>query len=270
MGRYFRPTTLQDALTALATAPWTILAGATDFYPARGTAAADVDVLDISRLAAPITRTQDQWRLPASLTWSGLATAGLPAQFDALKHAATRIGGPQIQNVGTLIGNLCNASPAADGIPCLLALDATVELASHRGTRHLPVADFVTGPRATAIGPDELAVALLVPARDNASSVFLKLGARAHLVISIAMLAITIETTAGRITHARVAIGACGPVATRLPRLEAALLGHPPDQARVTPDLFTELAPIDDIRATATYRRHAAVELVCRGLALLA
>ena len=136
----------------------------------------------------------------------------------------------QIQNAGTIGGNLCNASPAADGVPPLLALDAEVELASAAGTRRLPLAAFLHGPRRTARRPDELLTAVLIPAAaTEGRSAFLKLGARRYLVISIAMVAARLATADGRVTAAALAVGACGPVATRLPAVEAALVGHPPD-----------------------------------------
>ncbi len=267
MARYFRPTTEHEALVALAAQSWTILAGATDFYPALSGPAPDA--LDITALPGTITRDATHWRIPAAATWSGLLRTQLPPQFDALKQAARQIGGTQIQNAGTLIGNLCNASPAADGTPCLLALDADIELASLRGTRRLPIASFVTGPRQTARAPDELATALRIPIRDT-GSVFLKLGARKYLVISIAMVALSLECSDGRITRARLAIGACGPIATRLPEAEAALVGHPPDPSRITADHLAALTPIDDIRARASYRCIAALELSRRAVAALA
>jgi CO/xanthine dehydrogenase FAD-binding subunit len=125
----------------------------------------------------------------------------------------------QIQNSGTVAGNLCNASPAADGVPPLLALDASVELASVAGTRRLKLDDFILGPRRTARRADELLAAILIPKpRAAAHSHFLKLGARRYLVISIAMVAAAIESERGKITTARVAVGACGPVAQRLRR----------------------------------------------------
>ena len=269
MGLYLRPGTVQEALEALAARPLTILAGATDFYPARGETPPDTDILDITALGGPITRDDTHWHIPAATTWSALIATPLPPQFDLLKSAARQIGGIQIQNAGTIAGNLVNASPAADGIPCLLALDAEVELASLHTTRRLPIAAFVTGPRRTALAPGELVTAIRIPVRDAATGSFLKLGARRYLVISIAMVALSAELTDGRITQARLAIGACGPVATRLPDAEAALIGLQPDPSRITLDLFAALTPIDDIRATAAYRRQAAVELTRRAVAAL-
>jgi N-methylhydantoinase B len=180
----------------------------------------------------------------------------------------------QIQNRGTLAGNICTASPAGDGIPCLLALDASVELASLRGTRHLPLRAFNTGYRQTALAPDELVTALLVPKAGNGTrSHFLKLGARRYLVISIVMVAAVIESDeAGMIRSVRLAVGACSAVAQRLPLLEAALTGQSlADAARlVTPEHLSGLMPIDDIRGSAAHRLEAATVLVGDCLTALA
>ncbi len=177
----------------------------------------------------------------------------------------------QIQNAGTLCGNLCNASPAADGIPNLMALDAEVELASRRGTRHLPVEDFVTGNRKTTRAPDELMTAVLIPDGGRpARSTFVKLGARRYLVISIVMVGAAVTLDAGgRIASAGVAVGACAPVARRLPALELALIGQRPTPALadlVTADHLAPLSPIDDVRGTADYRRDATLTLVRRAI----
>ena len=159
MGEYFRPDGLSEALAALRR-PHTVLAGGTDFYPSRVGRAIDEDVLDITAIGAlcGISAGAAGWRLGATTTWSELLAADLPPLFDGLKQAAREVGGRQIQNAGTLAGNLCNASPAADGVPPLLALDAEVELASPAGTRRLPLASFLTGNRCTALEPGELMV----------------------------------------------------------------------------------------------------------------
>ena len=122
-----------EALTALAR-PHVVLAGGTDFYPARVGRAIGEDVLDIGGIAIlrGISADRAGWRLGATTTWSELIEADLPPLFDGLKQAAREVGGRQIQNAGTLAGNLCNASPAADGVPCLLALDAEIEIAGPR------------------------------------------------------------------------------------------------------------------------------------------
>ena len=127
------------------------------------------------------------------------------------------MGGIQIQNRGTVGGNLCNDSPAADGIPPLLALDARVELTSSRGRRTLAVDEFVIGNRRTALAPDELLTAVEVPVHSaNAVSCFLKLGHRRYLVISIAMVAVVLDFDANdRIRYCGIAVGACSAAARR-------------------------------------------------------
>lgn len=269
MASYLRPTRLDDAIAAIAERPRTLLAGGTDHYPARATFEPEEDVLDLTAIAGlrSIGREGNIWRIPALATWTDLAEAELPPVFDGLKQAALQVGGRQIQNAGTLVGNVCNASPAADGVPALLALDAAVELRSAGGTRTLALPDFVLGPRLTARRPDEIATALLVP-HAEAASCFLKLGARRYLVISIGMVAITLsQDAAGRVIQAAVAVGACGPVAVRLPSLEAALAGTAPSADLVHAEHLAPLSPIDDMRAPASYRREAVLELVRRGLA---
>jgi CO/xanthine dehydrogenase FAD-binding subunit len=275
MGAYLRPRHLEDALAALGR-PHTVLAGGTDFYPARVGRPVTEDVLDIGGIASlrGIEPTDSGWRLGATATWSELIEAELPPLFDGLKQAAREVGGRQIQNAGTLAGNLCNASPAADGVPCLLALDAEIEIAGPQGHRILPLSRFITGPRRTALMPGELVVAIHVPRpRHEARSAFLKLGARRYLVISIVMAAATLECADGVVKDARIAVGACGPVAHRLPALEAALRG-----ARCDPSLIDRrdlshldpLAPIDDMRGTVAYRNDAVMSLLRRLLLSLA
>lgn len=276
MGLYLRPDRLEEALAALArppSTPLTVLAGGTDFYPARVGRALDEDVLDITNIAdlRGIRSDASGWRIGATTTWSELIATELPALFDGLKQAAREVGGRQIQNSGTIAGNLCNASPAADGVPPLLALDTTVEVAGRAGTRRLPVSSFITGNRRTVLAPGELVVALRVPKSGrDARSAFLKLGARRYLVISIAMAAATIEVEAGRITAARVAVGACSAVAQRLPALEMALVGAAIDSRlpdKVSKAQLAPLAPIDDVRGSANYRLDAVLVLLRRLLA---
>lgn len=268
---YHRPATLDEALAIRADNQVQVLAGGTDIYPAFATRRAwgdpsHQDVLDISGISAlrGITQEAEHWRFGALATWSDLIRADLPSLFDGYRMAAREVGGVQIQNRGTLVGNICTASPAGDGIPCLLTLDAEVELTSLRGVRVISVGDFITGYRSTANQPDEIVTALLVP-KSAGRGRFLKLGARKYLVISIVMVAAVIEADAtGRINRARVAVGSCSAVARRLVRLEAALHGQRlvDVTAIVNADQLTDLLPIDDIRSTGDYRQDAALILV--------
>jgi xanthine dehydrogenase small subunit len=281
MVAYHRPITLEDALAIRAAEPVTVLAGGTDIYPAKAARAGwgdmhHADILDISAVPGlrGVAEEAEAWRIGALTTWTDIIRAELPALFDGLKLAAREVGGVQIQNRGTLAGNICTASPAGDGAPNLLALDAGVELASRHGRRTVPMTDFIVGYRHTACLPHEIVTAILVPRRSNATrSHFLKLGARKYLVISIVMVAGAIEVDAGgRIAAARVAIGSCSAVPQRLHALEAALVAQPPATAadRVAASHFEHLSPIDDIRGSAAYRREAALALTRDLLAKLA
>lgn len=270
---YVRPPTVAAALDHLRTDEMTVIAGGTDFYPARSGRPTTEAVLDIGGLAElrGITEHADHWRIGATTTWTDLVDATLPPLFDGLVHAARDIGGVQIQNAGTLAGNLCNASPAADGVPPLLALDATVELRSLDTVSRVPLADFILAPRRTRLGPDQLVTAILVARpRHRATSRFVKLGARRYLVVSIVSVGACLEVDAeGRVARAGVAVGACSPVAQRLRALEAALTGLDARSglgAVVTAEHLADLAPLDDVRATRDYRLDAARTLVARVL----
>lgn len=273
---YLRPASLAEALDALAddADPRLVVCGGTDVYPAHTTRPIERPVLDVSRVEGlrGITRGHDGgWRIGATTTWTDIAEADvLPAAFDGLRAAARAVGGRQIQNAGTVAGNIVNASPAADGTPNLLALDASVEVASAaRGTRVVPLTWFVTGYRATALAPDELVTAVVVPSIDAAArSGFQKLGSRAYLVISIVSVAAVVVVRDGVVEDARVAVGACSPVPVRLAALEAALVAVPaPSAADVVQPVHMEgLSPIDDVRAPAGYRDDAALVLVRRAL----
>ena len=273
MDRYFRPRSLSEALDILAEHAPQPLAGGTDLYPALTGAQAwgpraAADWMDISGLTA--LRGISGLRIGALVTWSEVASAALPPSLRALQQAARQVGGRQVQNRGTVLGNLCNASPAADGVPPLLILDAEVELASAAGHRRLALADFLQGNRRTARRADELAVALHLPALPEATSRFEKLGTRRQLVISIVMAAGLLRISQGRVAEARIAIGACSAVAQRLTALEAALLGAPAaDLAGIIEAAPLEtLTPIADIRGTAEYRLGAARTLIGRSLGL--
>ena len=271
MGRYVRPTALTEAVAALAAGDLTVIAGGTDFYPARVGKPLDDDVLDISAIEElrGITDAGDHWRIGATTTWTDLIEAELPACFDGLKLAAREVGGMQIQNMGTIAGNICNASPAADGVPPLLTLDARVELSGQAGVAELPLADFITGNRRTRRGADQLVTAVIVPKpADDSRGHFLKLGSRRYLVISIVMVAGVVALDARRrVASARISVGSCSEVACRLFALEAKLVGQLIDNAienTVAAADLSALSPIDDCRGTAPYRRDAARTLVRR------
>ncbi|WP_412554754.1 FAD binding domain-containing protein [Shimia sp. MIT1388] len=274
MGIYHRPGKLKDALAVLATTGARPVAGCTDVFAA--TEAQDLrgEVLDVTRIEGlrGISETASGWRIGAATTWRDIVDARLPCAFDMLQQAAREVGGAQVQNAGTVAGNICNASPAADGMPPLLALGAQVEVASEkRGVHVVELEQFVTGPREIVLRSDELVSAILIPSNSvRGHSRFLKLGARKHLVISIAMAAVRLAVENGTITDAAISVGACGPVAIRAATLEKALIGastESADQLVSLALLDDALAPISDVRGDAAYREAAALELVQRAIA---
>jgi len=268
-----RPGTLDEALAALAETPATVLSGGTDLFPALSFGPLRGTVLDISAISElkGIRFADESIDIGGRTTWSEIVSANLPRGFDGLKAAAREIGAVQIQNQATVAGNICNASPAADGIAALMALDAEVALASHSTRRTLALRDFVLGNRVTARRPDELLTSIHVPRRlENAASAFLKLGARRYLVISIVMVAASlVRDSEGRIREALICVGSCSAKALRLVELERTLAGQ-----RLNADVsklverehLSPLTPIDDVRATAVYRLDAAETLVKRAL----
>ena len=164
---YCSPVELSDALLMLAKNDWKILAGGTDFYPSLQEAAPVGNVLDISKIADldQITLDDDgRWIIGARVTWTDVIKADLPPAFNALKLTAREVGSIQIQNRATLIGNLCNASPAADGVPPLLAMNAIVRLSCLDGEREVPLDDFIHGNRDTDLKCDEMVTQLIIPA----------------------------------------------------------------------------------------------------------
>lgn len=272
--QFARPETMDEALSLLAEGDWDILAGGTDYYPGLRDQAPRKPVLDITSLDGirGIRQDADGYHIGALTTWSQVIAAQLPQAFDSLKQAGREVGSVQIQNRATVAGNLCNASPAADGVPPLLTLDAVVIVAGPSGERRVPLPDFILGNRRTGLRPGELVTAVFIPASATfGTSRFLKLGTRRYLVISISMVAARIVLDeAGHIREASVAVGACSEVAQRLPGVEAGLvgLGRGQDVTSAIPaQALSPLSPIDDVRAPASYRLEAARELVCRAVA---
>lgn len=270
--RYAKPTELEEALGLLAEARWTILAGGTDFYPALGAEPLRANVLDINGIASlrTIVETGDRLIIGARTSWTDIIRHPLPPAFDGLKLAAREVGSIQIQNAGTVAGNLCNASPAADGVPPLLTLDAEVEIRSVNARRTVPLADFILANRKTALEAEEMVTAMHIPRHaTEGTSGFVKLGARRYLVISIAMAAARARIERGTIVDVALAVGSCSAVAARLAGLEKWLTDQPLQEAErlVAAYDFPEISPIDDVRGTAAYRRHAAAEIVNRALA---
>jgi len=197
----------------------------------------------------------DLLTLGAGLTYTEAMQAPLAARLPALAEASRTVGSPQIRNRGTIGGNLGTASPAGDSLPPLLAERAEVELASVRGTRALPLEEFLLGVKRTALRSDELVTAVRVRPSGGPQT-FAKVGPRNAMVIAVCSLAVVVDAAAGEV---RAAFGSAATTARRvtLPLAEAAEL----------PERIVEAAsPIDDVRATAAYRRHALRVLATRTL----
>ncbi|MFM8746810.1 MAG: FAD binding domain-containing protein [Aestuariivirga sp.] len=270
---YARPGTIEEAAEAMAAADALAVCGGTDVFPAHAGKPLTRPLVDLSGIGGlrGISTDDRCIRFGAATTWTDIIRADLPPAFDGLKAAAREVGSIQIQNRGSIAGNLCNASPAADGVPPLLTLDAAVELASVSGRRVLPLSTFITGYRRTALRPGEIVSAVVAPKPSaRARSAFVKLGARRYLVISILMAAAVIEKdAAGRVVSAAVAVGAASPVAQRLPELEQDLRGLGPGvkpSSLVAPRHLAPLSPIDDVRAGAAYRLEAALAVIGEAL----
>ncbi len=194
-------------------------------------------------------------RLGASLTYTEAMESPLSEELPALAEASRTVGSPQIRNRGTIGGNLGTASPAGDALPPLLVEGAEVELASRRGSRTLALSEFLVGPKQNALEPDELILAVrLTPSR--AAQTFMKVGPRNAMVIAVCSLALSADQERGEL---RASFGSAGPV--------PGLVVAPLDQRESFPEQVAEAArPIDDVRGTAPYRRHALRVLTKRAL----
>ena len=206
-----------------------------------------------------ISVQSDGVRIGALNTWTDVRNeTRLPSP---LRECARTVGAEQIQNRATVGGNIVNASPAGDSLPLWLALDATFEVASVRGKRNIPADDFWTGYRTTALEPDELLVAVHLHADAAERLTYRKVGTRMAQAISKVVFGGSIKLDNGVVTHARLALGSVAPTPIRLRHVENALIGGPITLAAVQ-HVKKDIAPIDDIRSTATYRMSVAKRVV--------
>ena len=254
------PKTLGTALKMLKTrGPLVPLAGCTDLYVSLnfGTLPG-TRFLDLSQLG-PLRRISmagDTLVIGAMATHTDLIhSRHVRKHIPMLVAAAREIGGPQIQNRGTLGGNIANASPAGDTLPALAAAEAVVVLESVDGQRKVPFTGFYTGYRKSVMRPDELIVAVEIPPIEG-KQWFRKVGTRAAQAISKIVMA------AVRSARPRVALGSVAATVVRLPKTEAALAGAGIAAGRQA--LIAEITPIDDVRSTAEYRRQVSANLLAR------
>lgn len=270
---------LDEALAAKAARPEAVpICGGTDLMVdlnfARRRPEAVLDLAGVADLEA-WAADDGALRVGAGVTYARLIDE-LGDRLPGLAIASRTVGSPQIRNRGTVGGNLGTASPAGDALPPLYAAGATVEVASTRGRRTLPIEAFVTGPKRTALEPDELITAVLVPAPDGPEQ-FAKVGTRNAMVIAVCSFALALHPAEGRVGAC---IGSAGPTPIRAGEAEAFLAGVLAEEdarERRTPlagravarfgDLVAQAAaPIDDVRGSAAYRRHAVGVLARRTL----
>ena len=253
------PRTLEEALRLKSETPGAVpIEGGTDvmvelnFDRARPEALLNLN--EVTELKG-WSRENGRLRLGASLTYDEAMEATLAEQLPALAEASRTVGSPQIRNRGTIGGNLGTASPAGDALPPLLIEDAEIEVASVRGARRVPVREFLVGPKRNALGEDELITAVLIEP-SGASQTFMKIGPRNAMVIAVCSLALSADRERGEL---RASFGSAGPV--------TGLVTGSLDERESFPDLVSEAAsPIDDVRGTAEYRRHALRVLTARAL----
>jgi CO/xanthine dehydrogenase FAD-binding subunit len=253
------PRTLEDALHLKADRPETLpIEGGTDvmvelnFDRARPEALLNLN--EVGELKG-WSREDGGLRLGAALTYTEAMSGELASALPALAEASRTVGSPQIRNRGTIGGNLGTASPAGDALPPLLVELAEVEVVSVRGTRRLPLTEFLVGPKRNALADDELITAVHVQP-SGAAQTFMKIGPRNAMVIAVCSLALVVDRERDEL---RASFGSAGPV--------AGLVVAPVGDVDGFPDHVAAAAsPIDDVRGTAAYRRHALRVLTRRAL----
>jgi CO/xanthine dehydrogenase FAD-binding subunit len=253
------PRTLDEALRLKSEHPDGVpIAGGTDVMVAlnfdRLRPAALINLTEVPELRG-WARANGAVRLGAALTYTEAMRGPLADLLPALAEASRTVGSPQIRNRGTIGGNLGTASPAGDALPPLLVEEAEIEVASTRGVRSLPLHEFLVGPKRNALDPDELVTAAVVEP-SGASQTFMKVGPRNAMVIAVVSLAVAVDRDRGEL---RASFGSAGPV--------PGVVTAPLTERDSFPERVAAAAsPIDDVRGTAQYRRHALRVLCARAL----
>lgn len=275
---YERPTSIDEACRLKARFPaYRFIAGGTNLLVQidKGLAAPGglISLRALPDLAS--IREAGRLRIGSTATVNNLIDHdGIKRHYPALAQAAAALGRHSIRNLATIGGNLCNASPAADLAPPLIVLDAVVEIAGPSGRRReIPVLDFFSAPKQTALAADEILTAILLdPAPPGTRSLYLRQG-RVQADLALAGVALLLRMEGNVCRHARVAAGAVGPVPLRLRAVEELLVGREPTPEvceRAAAAASTAVLPMTDIRATEDYRRRLVYALTRRGLMELA
>lgn len=277
MFEYLEPLNLKETLEILSSEKGTetrILAGGTDLIvrlkrnqwkPKR--------VVNIKRLPElkGVSLTDTTLSIGALVTLSDvMRSKEIGEDFPVLARTCALMASPQIRNIATFGGNICNSSPAADLAPPLLCLDAEIVAVSRRGERTIPISSFFTGPGKNALNPDELLREIRIPRRYAFySSTFQKLEGRKALDISIVAVAISAKREGYKLSDVRIGLGAVAPTPVRTASAEKILNGKAATKeliAEAATDAYRDATPIDDVRSTALYRKEMVRILVRRGL----
>jgi CO/xanthine dehydrogenase FAD-binding subunit len=277
--KYYSPSTVEEAAGLLVSEPGSrVFAGATDVVPqmkaGRDLGPALIDLKKIDRLTA-VEQKDDMWVIGAAVPAAHLTSnAALVAELPGVVEAAGLIGSDQVQSRSSLGGNLCNASPAADSVPALVAAGARAVIASGSGTRTVLVQEVPTGPGQTSLGAGEFLVEIEVdrPAAHSADA-YLRLIPRTEMDIAVVGAGVQLTMDGATCTAAKVALGAVAPTVVRVPEAEAALVGSTLDEATLDACAAAASAacnPIDDKRGTIKYRKHVAGVLTKRAVGIAA
>lgn len=273
--RYERPQTATQAAQLLADEPGLarVLAGGTDVLVQMKAGMVTPDlVVDIKKIAqiGDIQSEAGGYRIGAAVSGAQLGEhAGVCAQWPGVVEAAQLIGSTQVQGRATMVGNLCNGSPAADSVPALVAADAVARITGPNGTRDCPVADIPAGPGRTTLTKGELITSVFLPARpQGAADAYLRFTPRTEMDIAVASAAVSLTLDAqGRCSAARVVLGAVAPRVVLVAEAAAALIGthlEPEALDAMAAACRAACAPIDDKRGTVAFRTHVAGVLAKR------
>lgn len=273
--RYHAPLSFNEAVDIAAGSSGAVrfLAGGTDvLVQLRSGMHQPDDLIDLKRIpgARDIEREPDGgWAIGAAVPSARLGEEeDLVRAWPGVIEAMELVGSTQVQSRATLVGNLCNASPAADSVPAMIAAGATVSVLGPEGTRRLPVADVVAAPGRTTLAKGEVVTTLHLPApQPGQGDAYLRFTPRTEMDIAVVGCGIWLRREGGVVTEARVALGAVAPTAIEVPEAAAAITGTPLDEAAL--EALAEAAsqagsPIDDKRGTAKFRRHVAGVLARR------
>jgi len=278
--RYEAPLSVEDAVATLAgQAGAHVLAGGTDLLVKLRSEMIEPEmIVDIKRIEGmrEIAAEEGGWRIGAAVSGAEMGEhAGLVADWPGVVEAAGLIGSTQIQGRATLAGNLCNASPAADSVPAMVAAGAIVRIAGPNGLRDLDVLDVPQGPGKTALGRGEFVASVFLPARGARSGdAYLRFIPRTEMDIAVVGCGLSLGLDEeGRVTAARVSLGAVGPKVMLIDGAAQAIMGRVLDEAALN-DLAAACSaaatPIDDKRGTVDFRRHVAGVLARRAAVIAA